>query len=384
MRAIDDYLIANYLFQTERIRGFSLAAHAIWSCCKPRTMTPPFWVRDKRAFQFGSVLIYRQLPVLSKDIRKVPFAVEARRGQKGSISPPSQPSTKAGTSTDTDGQGTSSTAIADSFTTSLPVTPLEGHDFARKPGRTIRYAPDNGRTGRPSQIAKQTRYWSEYDHPEDGSDSDRGYYIYVDPNEDTSWIPFRGAATAIVNGVTSFFCHRKGDRRARSVDVESDPLLRPQILPKSPLFDGSLDVETASSSSTSSSSDEDDEALLAPHILRAYGTLPRKATVYDPLTAPPEDAITILLASSLSLFFSLTLCLVLLLLSATGRRRARGEIDIVVIVGVIVSLAFAAVGFWGMVRGRGVGLTRWAVAGLVFAGVVLGDGVLVGWVLSQF
>jgi hypothetical protein len=161
-------------------------------------------------------------------------------------------------------------------------------------------------------------------------------------------------------------------------------LLRPQILPKSPLFDGSLDVETASSSSTSSSSDEDDEALLAPHILRAYGTLPRKATVYDPLTAPPEDAITILLASSLSLFFSLTLCLVLLLLSATGRRRARGEIDIVVIVGVIVSLAFAAVGFWGMVRGRGVGLTRWAVAGLVFAGVVLGDGVLVGWVLSQF
>jgi hypothetical protein len=39
------HLISNHLSQTERIRGFSLAAHAIWSCCKPRTMTPPFWVR---------------------------------------------------------------------------------------------------------------------------------------------------------------------------------------------------------------------------------------------------------------------------------------------------------------------------------------------------
>lgn len=290
--------------------------------------------------------------------------------------------THAGTSTDTDGQGTSSTAVADSSATSLPTTPLEGRDFARKSDRTIRYAPDNGATGRrPPQIAKQTRYWSEYDHPEDSSDSDNGYYIYVDPNEDTSWVPFRSTATKIFNGVSSLFCHGKVNRRAQNLDVESDPLLPTQVLPKSPLFDGSLDDETTTSSS---SSDEDDENLLAPHILRAYGTLPQKTAVYDPATAPPEDTITALLTSSLSLFFSVTLSLVLLVLSATGRRNARGEIDIVVIVGVVVSLAFAAVGFWGMVRGRGVGLTRWAVAGLVFAAVVLGDGVLVGWVLSQF
>ena len=31
--------------QTERVRGFSLAVHALWACRRPRTMTPPFWVR---------------------------------------------------------------------------------------------------------------------------------------------------------------------------------------------------------------------------------------------------------------------------------------------------------------------------------------------------
>jgi hypothetical protein len=29
----------------ERVRGFSLASHAIWQCWKPKTMSPPFWVR---------------------------------------------------------------------------------------------------------------------------------------------------------------------------------------------------------------------------------------------------------------------------------------------------------------------------------------------------
>jgi hypothetical protein len=32
--------------QTERVRGFSLASHAIWECWKPKSMSSPFWVRS--------------------------------------------------------------------------------------------------------------------------------------------------------------------------------------------------------------------------------------------------------------------------------------------------------------------------------------------------
>lgn len=32
-------------YQVERVRGFSLEAHAVWTCCKPYSMSTPFWVR---------------------------------------------------------------------------------------------------------------------------------------------------------------------------------------------------------------------------------------------------------------------------------------------------------------------------------------------------
>ncbi|RMZ69261.1 spx domain-containing [Pyrenophora seminiperda CCB06] len=32
----------------ERIRGFSLEAHAVWTCCKPVAMSEPFWTRKER------------------------------------------------------------------------------------------------------------------------------------------------------------------------------------------------------------------------------------------------------------------------------------------------------------------------------------------------
>ena len=310
-----------------------------------------------------------------------------RRTRKGTISPTQKaPVSKPGTSTDTDDLATSSTAVgtgADSSATSLPTTPLESRNFKTQPARTVRYALEHPAAGQPRKAQPPTRYWSEYDHPEDGSDGENGYFIYVDPNEDMSWVPFRGTTTKIYNGIKSWFSPTSPDERK---DVESEPLLqRPEILPASDhLLEGSIDDTDDTDDTTSSSSSSDNQGSVA--VLRRhlnYGTLRSSTAIYDPSTAPAEDTITVLLTSSLSLFFAVTLSLVLLVLSATGRHKARGEIDVVIVFGIIISLLFGTGGFWGLVRGSAQTLTRWAVGGLVFASVVLVNGLLVGWVIVQ-
>jgi hypothetical protein len=326
-----------------------------------------------------------QLPVLSRDIRKIPSATKARSNRKRTASPMNRHFSTKETSTDTDDVGTSSTAVgtgADSSATSLPTTPLESRDFPPRATRKVRYALDHAGAGQPKTPGPLPRYWSEYDHPEDGSDDENGYFIYVNPNEDTNWMPFHGTANKLYSKMASWFSPSKTSERK---GLESDPLLQPtqNLANKSNLLDGSFDDDDSTTSSSSSSDDEDDLSLALMRSRRNYGTLGTSGAIHDPTIAPVEDTITMLLTSSLSLFFAVTLSFVLLVLSATARHKARGEIDVVVIFGVIISLLFGATGFWGLVRSHSQTLARWAVGGLVFASVVTVDGILVGWVFVQ-
>ncbi|KAH6639354.1 hypothetical protein C7974DRAFT_431941 [Boeremia exigua] len=148
----------------ERVRGFSIEAHAVWSCCKPSSMSAPHWIS-----------------LLDKDIRKLPALVKRRsRKSRGSVSGSNTQSSPPMTSTSNtsfDGQlspatlrnGESSATSAQEF-----VDPPSLQAFRKK---TRRSAADS--TPAVQEEPETQRYWNEYDHPEDEDDA---YYIYVDPN----------------------------------------------------------------------------------------------------------------------------------------------------------------------------------------------------------
>ncbi|KAJ4338215.1 hypothetical protein N0V95_008130 [Ascochyta clinopodiicola] len=149
----------------ERVRGFSIEAHAVWTCCKPSSMSAPHWIS-----------------ILDKDIRKLPEPVK-RRSRKnrestsGSNTQSSPPMTST-SNTSFDGQLSPSTVRnGESSATSAQEFPEPPslQAFRKKHRKSIsEHSPAVIREEPESQ-----RYWNEYDHPED---EDEGYYIYVDPN----------------------------------------------------------------------------------------------------------------------------------------------------------------------------------------------------------
>jgi hypothetical protein len=342
-----------------------MAVQALWACRRPRSMTPPFW-----------------LPVLSVDIRKLPNSNAAKRNRGASIrsgavtdgdtgSAPSIISTAEDTST-----GTTATLVGSvSFESQPPLSVLRGTGSnSRKPLRAT------GTAGSTKSNASQTgtRYWSEYDHPEEGDEDDgNAYYIYVNPDApEESMVPFKDTFEKVYNT----FRHMFSGEKPRKGSVESDPLLSTSVagvLPKSTFSEDDLH-------STSSSEDEDEQHA---SLRSQYGTFLRHDYHRDSNNGTisqieADDVITLTLFSSISLFFSTTISLVLLVLSAVGKNKAREEVDIVVSLGVFVSLAFALAGFWGLVR-QGAGWTRVVVASGVFALVLLVDGVLMGKMVAD-
>lgn len=154
--------------QVERVRGFSLEAHAVWTCCKPTAMSAPLWIS-----------------LLEKDIRKLPEPVQRRsRKARGSISASvSQLSPPATSTSNTSYDGQSSpiaSRYAESSATSVHefVDPPSLQAFRKKSRKPYSdYPPPMIRAE--SEPEAQPRYWNEYDHPED---EETGYYIYVDPD----------------------------------------------------------------------------------------------------------------------------------------------------------------------------------------------------------
>ncbi|KAF2625311.1 hypothetical protein BU25DRAFT_412750 [Macroventuria anomochaeta] len=149
----------------ERVRGFSVEAHVVWTCCKPSSMSAPHWIS-----------------LLDKDIRKLPEPVKrhsrkARGSMSGSNTQSSPPLTLT-SNTSFDGQLSPSTLRnGESSATSAQdlIDPPSLQAFRKKHRKSYSdYSTPVVREEPESQ-----RYWNEYDHPED---EDEGYYIYVDPN----------------------------------------------------------------------------------------------------------------------------------------------------------------------------------------------------------
>jgi hypothetical protein len=312
-------------------------------------------------------LTFSQLPVLSGDIRKLPSQIAGRRNRKPSIK-----TAKSISSVDGEEVASSSTAVSTGGESPFDPFPVPGTK-----GRTVRYASGvaSSRRKEETQVNK-TRYWSEYDNPEESGDE--GYFIYVNPeddDDDDSWIPFRNTFKSLYNRVRKLVS-RKDDVPQSVLDPASEPLLAPRVT-KDRFFDSSVSEDFSTSSSSDS---DDDNDILNPRT--RYGTLP----VLEPVSAfgfhADNDAIGLLLASIISLFFSATLAVVLLVLTAVGRKRARGEVDLVVLAGTMISLTFGFAGLWGMLR-RDAGVLRWVIGLSVFTGVLIIDTLQAGMLFKD-
>lgn len=165
---------------TERIHGFSLETHAVATLCQPAGMASPFW-----------------LPVLDRDLRKLPAPIKSRnrRGLNRSIiqtdstgrTSESAPSTADGPT----GSGFSG-LLVDSPGTSASegLGRVDGFEKKRK-FRSRREHPLRIETNFESP-PRQPRYWNEFDDGDETS-SEEAYMIYVDPQADRQ-VP--GAALA--------------------------------------------------------------------------------------------------------------------------------------------------------------------------------------------
>ncbi|KAE9985915.1 hypothetical protein EG328_006755 [Venturia inaequalis] len=346
---------------TERVRGFSLSSHAVWQCWKPKSMSPPFW-----------------LPVLNRDIRKVPEAIPLHRRKSNQI-----PNTSNKTSTESEYDHTgSSTAVAtgESSVTSGPPSPVQSSGFgdrlANGPSRKkkkVSYHQDALLKDTSNLKVPENRYWNEYDHPEDGSDDENGYYIYMDPNATNKW-PGQGMVENIFARFKSLFITPKPE------DEESRGLLSEHF---------------ASDASTSpTSSDDDMQVPSAPSPAKrrqrrltqsssgAYGT-------FNTISVPSLDIASTqhsprMLIMTLSFTASTIITFIIAILAATGRKKLIDEVDVGIVLGVVFSLLFALVGMVSVVTiQEQIGFVKWSVIGIVFSAICVADGVMIGDLVRQ-
>ncbi|KAF2142647.1 uncharacterized protein K452DRAFT_297901 [Aplosporella prunicola CBS 121167] len=386
---------------TERIRGFSLEAHAIWTCCKPASMQPPYW-----------------LPMLERDIRKIPSpAPRVRHGAASPskhLDPLSSRQTSVSNTSVTDGQTShySTAARNDSSATSL--AEMDGAGVAgqqsSKPSRRHHLrelaALQAAESGGPSA----SRYWNEYDDPEDGGDD--AYVIYVDPYASPK-LPGQETLGRFFQSVKDTL---RGRRRPSG---ENASLLSTEGSENDELSGVARDTLGGGYGTLTRSEYEGDEGSENQHARRPRLSLSRRlSSLIDifrssdpsdysrghgsaPLGADPA-ALDTLLASLAArqraraaakarlavaaLAASAVIAGLTGLLAASSRRKLRSEVAPAVVTGVVADLAFAMVALacWvssrrdGEAGGLGMGGVGVLAGAVVLLGVCVVDGAVVG------
>jgi len=275
--------ILNHSHLVERVRGFSLHHQALWQFYEPANVAPPFWI-----------------PILSRDIRKLPPpASSATDGSLGASSG-SQSATLRSASTNDgttaiDSGGQSSSAVPDQ----LQTPPLRA--FRKKRRRT--YAEQ--------QREVHQRYWSEYDHPEeDDQNASEAYVLYFDPNEKTTF-------DRIVERFGTLFKPRRPE--------EQQPLL-----PSTPEEDElSSDGEAIQPEATT------------------YGAIHQRAISLNRSTVGSlynEEPSFLPQVTSVCFVASITTLILAYILSTTSKHKFVTEVDTAILFAVGCSLTFAVVG----------------------------------------
>jgi hypothetical protein len=335
-----DQSLVNTLDNThlvERVRGFSMEYHAIWHLYKPSTVAAPFWIT-----------------MLTQDIRKLPPAT-TRRPASGNVTDAGSPTTAITTASN----GSSVIGTTDGTTTAVGTSrnPSMGYGDSEVSAPPLRAFRKKRRREFPEVAAQpQARYWSEYDHPEDGSNAGDAYVIYIDPNE------------------RSFF------------EIFFDKLVRVFTRKAAAEDDDLLSTPSVIHDDDDDESSSDENARLVKRRPVSYGAMPS-------LHAPPQQNVqvygrendqSLLLPqfATVSLVASLVILVVAYLLAATGRHKLATEVDAGVVFAIASSLVFAIFGVAALWRERGVRWVTWAVAGGVFTIDAVGSAGLLAWVLG--
>lgn len=346
---------------TERVRGFSLSSHAVWQCWKPKSMSPPFW-----------------LPVLNRDIRKLPDAIPLHRRKSNQIQ---STSNKTSTESEYDHTG-SSTAVAtgESSVTSGPASPMENSGFGdlgengpSRKKKKVSYHQDALLKDSSKRKVPDTRYWNEYDHPEDGSDDENGYYIYMDPNATNKW-PGQETVENIFAKVKSLFVTPKPE------DEESRGLLSQHFPSDASTSPTSSDDDMQAPSKPLDAKKRPRQRTQGPSV--TYGTLNDiSIPSLDIASAHPSPRLLIM---TLSFTASTIITFIIGILAATGKKKLMGEVDVGIVLGVVASLLFALVGMVSVVTiQEHIGFVKWAMIGIVFSAICIADGVMVGDLVRQ-
>ncbi|KAL8970431.1 MAG: hypothetical protein Q9183_001525 [Haloplaca sp. 2 TL-2023] len=340
---------------TERIRGFSIEAHAVATLCKPQGMPPPYW-----------------LPALDQDLRKIPATVKTTLSRE----PSSQLSPSLGSG---NRHSTSATSV-DDRPRSSDFSGLDKGSSATSVGGTPSLAPQKVPKKKRRRLADKSlrqqihqasrqRYWNEYDNGDEDSDNEP-FAIYIDPNRSSS---FPGAHT-ISNAASSLAAQvKRSSKKLRSwIGFSEKPHEQTSLL----------------ADEAASPEDEDSDLEDSPmnplmdrrRKPRHYATF-RDRYVIDRNVQARES----LLQRCCVAFFlaSFVLLLVATCLASAGRRKAVFKVDIGVITGVVFSLVFAVAGVGCTFKRTGrVGHLQRALVFGALTVVCVGSGVLLAGVVD--
>ncbi|KAF2127296.1 hypothetical protein P153DRAFT_424563 [Dothidotthia symphoricarpi CBS 119687] len=351
----------------ERVRGFSVETHAVWTCCKPNSMTAPIW-----------------MPLLDKDIRKLPEPARKRSRKTGSSNSGSHCDSSAlasASNTSVDGQSSPLHSRAEeSSSTSV-------YDFVDPPSlQAFRKKHRKPYSDYPPPIVHadaepEQRYWNEYDHPED---EEEGYFIYVDPNA-TVKFPGQEIIEAWVKSTKKLF--GMSDR---------------------------ADEESLLSAADDATTDDEDTVDQSPvGASRTYGTISsgkRKPShgsyfsgLFRSLRDPHHDAEVLQERRSLlteletrqhkaemtklrfyctSLATAVVIDLILSLMTMTSRKKERGVVDVGVIFGTVSTMLLCIVAVLSMrTRNEKLGWVHQSAVWAIVAAVLGLDILLLLWVL---
>lgn len=321
----------------ERVRGFSLEYHAIWQLYKPSNVAAPFWI-----------------PTLKRDIRKLPPAASKR--MPGANSNGNQDSSATANNNSNSSSVISAGTTDETTAVDTSRNPSMGYGDSEGTAPPLRAFRNKKRRREfpQAQQTQQPKYWSEYDHPEDGSEAGDAYVIYIDPNERSSFEVF-------FDKLARMFSRKK--------DAEEDGLLSTPSTPR--------DDESSS----------DEESRFATRQPASYGaitTMPSQRQRSFSYTNKQQQPQRLQLPqfAAVSLVASLVILVVAYLLAATGRHKLATEVDAGVIFAIVSSLVFAVIGVAALWREREIGWLSWMIAGGTLIVDAVGSGGLLAWMLA--
>ncbi|KAF2721465.1 hypothetical protein K431DRAFT_284840 [Polychaeton citri CBS 116435] len=293
--------------------------------------------------------------LLSQDIRRLPPPASSKPDDIASDGPGETSATQVSTSSGSVAGYTagSTTAAEDSRPVVNPLPDL-GETPPLRSFRKKRRRPyqDPASPGPASQ-----RYWSEYDHPEQGEGDEDAYVIYIDPNE-------KSMLDRMLERLGGMFSSRR--------TAEQDPLL-----------DGGMATPTEDEVSS------DEEASISKTTRRGarfYGALAHNQPAslegqHFQFAEPPKKRFMPQL-TAICMVASVAILVVAYILAATGKHKYAKEVDAGVIFAIASSLVFAIMGVASMLGRSDLAWTAWAMSvGLLIADAVCCGGLL-AWMLG--